>query len=112
MRRTFGSGKAKGRAGRPRSEPCAPGAPQIPSGKSPAHFALMRASSSRLERATTGKLSRRANGLRASITPPAVRRGGGPPLDKGGGGGGPPARPQGAAVRGGPRGGHPPTPLV
>ena len=52
----------------------APGAPQNPSGKSPAHFALMRASSSRLERATTGKLSRRANGLQASITTRALRR--------------------------------------
>src|SRR5258706_15948947 len=105
MRRTFGSGKAKGRAGRPRSEPCAPGAPQNPSGKSAAHFALMRASSSRLERATTGKLSRRANGFQAAMTTPAVRRAGAAPGDNGGGGGGHQPPPGGRGEgRGGGRG--------
>src|SRR5258707_7647110 len=94
----------QGRAGRPRSQP-----PQNPSGKSAAHFALMRASSSRLARATTGKLSRRANGLHASITTRALRRSGLPSVYNGARGGLPQPRTMYTTAPGSPGGDHPQT---
>jgi hypothetical protein len=78
------------RAARSRPQPSprrrAGGTPALPGSHSPArrppqnsgrcapHFALMRASISRLDRATTGNVLRRANGLQASMTTRELRR--------------------------------------